>query len=250
MNIQGGIINLISNLYADRNLSRANIQSIIEKFQTFITDFYNPCLLDTINMSLKNAISDESSKEIKKIFEYSRNCFEKFSSEDKRIRIFQNLNLYSEPEMVMINVTQKISVDDNVVKMQNKEISLLKFDIKKLLIQLLEKPGLFNEIQAYTNYLREEKNILCNFTQGTLWKKLLNNFHDNGIPIPLMIYYDDIEIGNALGSHGGINKLGAIYAKILNVPPSYASKLKNILICGLFLTKYRKMYGILFLKVI
>ena len=66
---------------------------------------------------------------------------------------------------------------------------------------------------------------LRNITQTELWK----NKTKNGKTIfPLCLYYDEIEVGNALGSHGGIHKLGAVYASLPIFPDEYRSKLENI----------------------
>lgn len=85
---------------------------------------------------------------------------------------------------------------------------------------------------------------MSNFIQGELWQIQLNNLCKNdGIPLPFIVYYDDIETGNAMGSHGDINELGAVYGKISTIPPNYSLKLQNILLSGLFATKVRKKHG-------
>lgn len=35
--------------------------------------------------------------------------------------------------------------------------------------------------------------------------------HGNQIVLPIFLFFDDYEVGNALGSHSGIHKLGAVY---------------------------------------
>ena len=48
---------------------------------------------------------------------------------------------------------------------------------------------------------------------------------------------------NPLGSHAGINEVGAVYITIPCLPPSFASKLESIILCSLFYSKDRKAYG-------
>ncbi|XP_074095813.1 uncharacterized protein LOC141525289 [Cotesia typhae] len=43
--------------------------------------------------------------------------------------------------------------------------------------------------------------------------------------LPLIVFYDDLETGNPLGSHAGINKLGAVYTSIATVPPTMSSRI-------------------------
>ena len=59
---------------------------------------------------------------------------------------------------------------------------------------------------------------------------------DDPETLPYVLFFDEIECGNALGSHKGINKLGAIYLSLRCLPPHFYSCLKNIYICCLFPT--------------
>ena len=55
--------------------------------------------------------------------------------------------------------------------------------------------------------------------------------------------FDDFESGNALGSHAGIHKLGAVYASIPCLPPEYGSLIENIILVLLFHSSDRNMLG-------
>lgn len=61
--------------------------------------------------------------------------------------------------------------------------------------------------------------------------------------IPLLIYFDDFEYLNPLGSHSGIQKVGAVYIKIMCLPDYIASKLSHIFLAMLFFTEDRKKFG-------
>ena len=92
-------------------------------------------------------------------------------------------------------------------------------------------------------HLKNEKDVFINFIQGTLWKIQVENFDKKGIPVPLFIFSDDVETGNALGSHAGHNEIGAVYAMIPCLPPNFASKLKSIILSDIFYTHDRKKFG-------
>lgn len=61
--------------------------------------------------------------------------------------------------------------------------------------------------------------------------------------LPLILYFDDFESGNALGSHAGQYKLGAVYVSIGTVPPDKQSRLENIFLAQLFYSNDRNVFG-------
>ncbi|KAK4886162.1 hypothetical protein RN001_002433 [Aquatica leii] len=88
-----------------------------------------------------------------------------------------------------------------------------------------------------------EDQILSNFVQGDLWQYKLKSFSKDKFVLPIFLYYDDFKIGNPLGSHAGINKLGGVYVSIPCLPTEFFSKLDNIYLVMLFKTNDRKSFG-------
>lgn len=98
----------------------------------------------------------------------------------------------------------------------------------KTLKSFLEIQGVFENILNYYESLNNSNNdLISNIVPAVHWKSKLNTNSDN-IHFPLLIFYDDFEIGNALGSLASIQKLGAVYATLPIVPPKYISTLENI----------------------
>ena len=52
--------------------------------------------------------------------------------------------------------------------------------------------------------------------------------------LPFVLYFDEIECGNPLGSHRGVHKLGTVYFSFRCLPRHMYSKLKNIFVIALF----------------
>lgn len=61
--------------------------------------------------------------------------------------------------------------------------------------------------------------------------------------MPLFAFFDDVELGNALGTHAGTKEVGVVNITIPCLPPNYASKLESYIVCDLFHSKDRKVYG-------
>ena len=66
-----------------------------------------------------------------------------------------------------------------------------------------------------------------------------------GNSLSFILFYDELELGNVLGSHKGINKVGVIQLSFRCFPTQFYSKLKNIFIVAVFPTTDRE-----YLKVI
>lgn len=60
---------------------------------------------------------------------------------------------------------------------------------------------------------------------------------------PLILYFDDVEINNPLGSHTNIQKLGAVYFLLGCIPYEFSSMLENIFLAQLHYTKDHKIAG-------
>lgn len=77
--------------------------------------------------------------------------------------------------------------------------------------------------------------------QDDLWAKKYKKSKD--FILPLFIYEDDFECGNALGSHAGKNKLGGIYASVPALAPHILTQLDYIFVTQLYYANDRKHFG-------
>lgn len=73
---------------------------------------------------------------------------------------------------------------------------------------------------------------------------MVKNFdRTDGKVLPIGVYFDDLETGDAMGSHAGKCEIGVVDVFILCEPPSEASKLDSIMFTSSFMSKHRKLYG-------
>ncbi|XP_050058270.1 uncharacterized protein LOC126550517 [Aphis gossypii] len=94
----------------------------------------------------------------------------------------------------------------------------------------------------YINDIIHCETILINFIQGSVWKEKQKK-HDSQCVLPIFLFFDDYEIGNPLGSHSGVHKLGAVYISIPCLPPHIQSTLKTIFLALLFHSTDRQKFG-------
>uniref|UniRef100_A0ABD2X7M5 Uncharacterized protein n=1 Tax=Trichogramma kaykai TaxID=54128 RepID=A0ABD2X7M5_9HYME len=235
------VLKIIFDLHKNVRFTRSDIDDIILTFSSFIS-YHNKLMFSQLESLLKNA-NDAILHEISKVFDRYKNPFELVKTCDARENLLIRLNIYKEPVEIPIATENFYKLNGTEVTTIEKPVKIVHIPLEDSLTTLLQIDGLFEAIVDYIDYL-DELNVLTNFMQGDLWKKKSKHMKDeNKLVLPLAFYSDDVELGNALGSHAGVNKLGANYLFLLCLPPNIASKLWSIILCDLYYAKYRKSYG-------
>lgn len=96
----------------------------------------------------------------------------------------------------------------------------------KVFQKFLQLPNVFNTIRLYMDKCKK-KDSITSFLNGTLW---LETKFSGKFLIPLLLYADDVEVNNLIGSRKGVNKICGVYCRILCIPPEYSSMLENIFV--------------------
>lgn len=71
---------------------------------------------------------------------------------------------------------------------------------------------------------------VSNIIHGTAWKEK-TKMYNNKICIPYLLYQDDFEVDNTLGSKAGTDKISAVYLSFALLSDSKISQVENILPC-------------------
>lgn len=150
-------------------------------------------------------------------------------TEHRRFKWLQRNDFYVPPTKHIVG--EQRSIENGIFKFC--QLSCEVIDIKFNLKKFLELPGVFNKIITYMHKLEQNDTVLQNIVQGQLWKTKKAS-HGGEIIMPFKLYFDDVEVGNNLGSHAGIHKVGTVYHQIACLPPEYQSSLQNIFLAQLF----------------
>ncbi|KAK3920433.1 Zinc finger protein 75A [Frankliniella fusca] len=121
-----------------------------------------------------------------------------------------------------------------------------------------------NDTFQFVSIIKTLKNILSNKkTRRNIFKDRISmdgvirsyvdgaKFKDHpflqrhGNVLHILLYYDELEIANSLGSKTIIHKLGAFFFQILNLPPEESSKLSSIFLIALVYADDMKKEGYL-----
>lgn len=234
------ILTFILALYADPNLPRKVVSTVITFFSNFLINIFIPSLKHEILAVLRNEnISDSSVKEIEKCFDRYSFIFNDVDSESKRFTILKKRGLLDIEEFsIGTKLTETIVGNSRILV--PKDMLGIVIPLKKSLRMFLQIPGVYNQTILYMKKLAGESITISNIIQGDSWKTKYGPNFDDQLILPLHIFSDDVEVGNALGGHAGQSKLGAVYATIGCLPPKFASRLDCILFYSLIHTNDSK----------
>jgi len=214
---------LVASLYSRPSLPRIFCQEIIKSITTF---------LDCVKILEDKCKSIElnTHTDLNSMFYILYNSFTDFSSEYKTIQYFKKLNCLIEPQEISIGAVidskRKKAITQTVIT--NKEICIL--PLEKILQKFLELPEVYDKITSNIKRIKQNK-IKTNLLQSEVWNCIEQQFEND--VFPLILYFDELEINNPLGSHRGVHKLGAVYCTIGGIDEKYASSLENIFLIQL-----------------
>ncbi|XP_058789057.1 uncharacterized protein LOC131663019 [Phymastichus coffea] len=193
-------------LYENSAVPRNEVQSTIEKVGDFISQAHTVFLQKEMDRVMKSVLDDETRSRIHAIFENGKDPLKDFSTEHLRLQNYKKENLFFEPEQFVI-----------------------------------ELPGIYNSMKEYMQSLENENDLICNITQGTLWK---SKYRKDGFnAFPFFLSFDDMQPGNTLGSHASQQKLDMVYGSLPCLPPHLVSKLTNIFLTTIFHSNHRTTFG-------
>lgn len=237
----------ISKLYDSPEISRTIVQLIIDSLSAFLSSE----LIHVIKESLANLFKSSRTtmpSELQYIFQMLdklSSSFSELNTEYKRFKYFESNNtlLKPSPHIIGVRNEQKRRNGDTLLDLQN----ALAYHIPmgKTLKLFFEIPGVFDTIHNFYLTLLEDSNSdsMSNVVHGRIWQNIRKRFSFNEIVFPLLLYFDDFETLNPLGSHAGCYKIGALYFTVPCVPPEFASRLENIFLTEIFYSKDRSEFG-------
>ena len=167
--------------------------------------------------------------------ESDSNSFENISSEYKRINMLKDLKIWIEPEKVLLTHVDKV-VNGVLV---NKPVHGIYISLRNIFEILLNTPSLRNIIDDYMLKNNNSKDILTDVKDGSIFHNVSEN------TLPFVVFYDEMETGNPLGSHKGIHKLGAFYVSLRCFPTHFYSLLSNIFLYTIFSSSHRTYINVL-----
>ncbi|KAJ8671524.1 hypothetical protein QAD02_002783 [Eretmocerus hayati] len=210
----------VTQLYAFNSMNRAAVHAIITSMCAM---YIGRCF-----EFLQKKVSGGS--ELHNMFDIIKNGFKIFKTEYLTFKYLQKIGCLFLPTKVTIQsrfTFRKRKFRSRRVILQ-KKMSVI--NLEQVLKTFLELPDVYSAIEE--NVKRSTADPSPTFFNGSYWKSILTKFTGKTV-FPLVLYFDDLEINNPLGSRKVKSKIGAVYCSILGIPSKFASQLNNILLVQL-----------------
>lgn len=242
--LETAVASLIAILYGSANLPRNIVQIIIENFQNIILHSVVPLLSESLqNMDRVELLTNSSiSQVIHTILNGVTSGFSRFTTEYRRLSFFERCHTYIPPQAVVVGECRESNTVGGRQVISSVTHTLQFISLRKVLHSFFSLKSILNDTLQYMTALYREVTSIHNFIQGNYWQSR-KRIHAGRTVVPLFLFFDDYETSNALGSHSGIHKLGAVYVSVPCLPPWRCSALSNIFLAMLFHSTDRLQFG-------
>ncbi|XP_065226772.1 uncharacterized protein LOC135850010 [Planococcus citri] len=230
----------LAKLHSYADVPRKRIVSIINDFDNFMRSQLE-IIENEVDKHFERVGESQDKEDIKNCFNEAKNSFTKLKSEHLQLAKFRKLGTYISPTQYLLGERDEYKLVDGVQTFTPVKTTAEFIPIREVFKQFFETREVYIRTMSYYDSLMKNSEIITNFVQGSFWQKKHLDFGDKKV-LPVFLYYDDYENNNALGSHAGIQKCGAIYISIPCLPPELNSKLSAIFLFVLFNTLDRKVF--------
>ncbi|XP_034057976.1 uncharacterized protein LOC117536966 isoform X2 [Gymnodraco acuticeps] len=193
---------------------------------------YQAALLDTLRDKMKRVFESHSGstaqlqEEALATFDNFQDPFTLMATTYMQDSTIQNLFNPVKPEEILVSqiVCRVKKGDSRVLVIKNK--SFYYIPLINSLQQLLSNSRIFDMINTAPQSCNKD-GFLYDIVDGSLFKSH-PLFSIKPTALQLILYTDEIEICNPLGSHASVNKLLMVYYTLGNIDPKFRSKLAAI----------------------
>lgn len=220
-------------------LSETIVQTIVSSMEEIVNDVQGQArgaVLKVVSSS-----SSDLTQKVEDSLKSLDNPFSMFNSEAKRKKYYYEKWEIVEPEEYVLGV--RLDVRRDRITGVYSEVPVTDKYMYVPILSSLKSMFKNNDLKdAFLQDNLSEKGIYKDIRDGSYFQ---NHplFAQQRHALQLLIYYDDFETANPLGSKRGIHKLGCVYFTLKNLPSKFNSVLLNVHLVSLFHTADVKTYG-------
>lgn len=194
--------------------------------------------LEVYRNKLKNEIQTKGHAEIENILkeEAALSCFDELKSEHKRRTFYKtHFNMVS-PQSIELGYHLKKS-QGGIKRIRDYGYFIPFEDLITILYCLPEVQFWFQNNHKTHDTLMRDICDGCYIKENPLFRR-------NPNALQIILYNDDIEIVNPLGTHVKKHKVTLFYVAFANIPPEYRSKLQSIFLVAVAKSRYIRKHGV------
>ncbi|KAF3832110.1 hypothetical protein F7725_025775 [Dissostichus mawsoni] len=203
--------------------------------------------LQSRTLAVFSSLGHNQIPEVYQLMVEFQDCAEPFrdlDTEYKQMQYFVKLGGFIEPVEETfrhdeVSYVQRRDSATGTVKQVVVPDTFQRVPLTRLLGQVLEMPGI---LQAMLDWQQRDGGVLQDVFDGEFCKT--HPLFLKETSIPLILYNDDCETVNPLGSKTGTHKLGFIYFLIKSLPPDLLSSLRSHFLCAVYKSDDAKTYGL------
>lgn len=216
-------------------LPRNVVEDIVKDSFKIFTECYNSVLQNNFDGIILS--------KLQKIETKIENTYRSVSSEKLLIKKLKEKGMYVKPFLTTIDSHLETGHFRGQPAIVEQKTTLASISIKDLYKNILEAPGTYESVENLLIDLKKPTSKISNFMQGNLWKLKLSRLPPevNFKYLPFLLYFDDWEPNNALGSHKKTGSICSCYLRMPFLPLDYESKLENIFTLAAFNSSLKKL---------
>jgi hypothetical protein len=184
--------------------------------------------------------NDPGKEQLISFFNQCENPFQDLETAHQQQKYFINNGHFVKPREIPVGVAYnpRNNRETGHVEQIAKHVTFQYIPLRDLLKCILESKGF---MKAMMEHRPSQDGIMRDFHDGTFCKE--HEFFSKENIIRLLLFVDDCEIANPLGSKAGLHKTTMVYFIVLNIPPRLRSSLNNCYLVALFNAGDVKTYG-------
>lgn len=222
-------------------ICESTVQTIVSSMEEVVNDVHNQAREAVLKTFSPEETNSDVFKKVEHCFDQLDNPFSALNTEAKRQKHFNERWEIVQPEEHVLGVRMDVRRDRTTGIYSQFPVT-----DKYMYVPILGTlKSIFKNGEIRKSFLEEklsEKGIYKDINDGSYFQNH-SLFSQERYALQILLYYDDFETANPLGSKKGVHKLGGVYFTLKNLPPKCNSVLMNIHLATLFYTSDLKTYG-------
>ena len=230
----------VAKMKASSSTVLSTVDNIVTETSGMFSEVIGKLKFQTKRFLQSKNIEEDDANNLLTLFDQCQNPFSQLETSHQQQKYFLQTGCFVKPREIPFAVAYHPRNNPNTCHVQQvaRPVTFQYVPLHDLLKPVLESKGFMRTIFESS---ASNDGIMRDFQDGLFCRE--HAFFSNLRNIRLLLYVDECEIANPLGSKAGLHKIGVIYCTILNMPPKFRSSLCNCFLVSLYNAGDVKIYG-------